>query len=200
MSNTRRVSRITQTAENRLKQVSIAIEAVHHRHNISAILRTADSLGIATVHLITGNFRAARGAARGAERWLTIHKHPSTLHAIAQIQAEGRDIYVADIAKEAFAPSAVPVDRPLCLWFGAEHAGVSPEAIAAAKGVVSLPMHGMAQSLNVSVAAALISSVVSERARARGPSALLSEKEATEQVARWLKREDLLISQIKARD
>ena len=155
MSNTRRISRITQTAENRLKQVSIAIEAVHHRHNISAILRTADSLGIATVHLITGNFRAARGAARGAERWLTIHKHPSTLHAIAQIQAEGRDIYVADIAKEAFAPSAVPVDRPLCLWFGAEHAGVSPEAIAAAKGVVSLPMHGMAQSLNVSVSAAI---------------------------------------------
>ena len=200
MTDSRRVSRIRQTAQNRLKRVSIAIEAVHHRHNISAILRSADSLGIATVHLITGDFRAARGAARGAERWLTIHQHPSTTHAISQIQAEGRDIYVADISEDAFAPSAVPIDQPLCLWFGAEHAGVSPEAIAAAKGVVSLPMHGMAQSLNVSVAAALISSVVSERARALGPSALLSKTEATDQIARWLERDDLLLSQIKARD
>jgi tRNA (guanosine-2'-O-)-methyltransferase len=199
VTNSRRVDRITQTANNRLKRVSIAIEAVHHRHNISAILRTADSLGIATVHLITGDFRAARGAARGAERWLTIHKHPSTLHAISQIHAEGRDIYVADIADDALVPTAVPVNRPLCLWFGAEHAGVSPEAIAASKGTVSLPMHGMAQSLNVSVAAALISSTVSERARALGPDALLSKTEAAAQVARWLEREDLLVTQIKAR-
>lgn len=199
MTSSRRVDRITQTANNRLKRVSIAIEAVHHRHNISAILRTADSLGIATVHLITGDFQAARGAARGAERWLTIHKHPSTLHAISQIHAEGRDIYVADITDDALVPTAVPVNRPLCLWFGAEHAGVSPEAIAASKGTVSLPMHGMAQSLNVSVAAALITSTVSERARALGPEALLSKTEAAGQVARWLEREDLLVTQIKAR-
>jgi tRNA (guanosine-2'-O-)-methyltransferase len=199
VTNSRRVDRITQTANNRLKRVSIAIEAVHHRHNISAILRTADSLGIATVHLITGDFRAARGAARGAERWLTIHKHPSTLHAISQIHGEGRDIYVADIADDALPPTAVPVNRPLCLWFGAEHAGVSPEAIAASKGMVSLPMHGMAQSLNVSVAAALISSTVSERARALGSESLLSKAEAAAQVARWLEREDLLVTQIKAR-
>jgi hypothetical protein len=57
----------------------------------------------------------------------------------------------------------------------------------------------MAQSLNVSVAAALISSTVSERARALGSESLLSKAEAAAQVARWLEREDLLVTQIKAR-
>ena len=67
-------------------------------------------------------------------------------------------------------PEAIPVDRPVCLWFGAELVGVSDAARAAADGVVQLPMMGFAQSLNVSVAAALALRPVADAARRLGPS------------------------------
>jgi tRNA C32,U32 (ribose-2'-O)-methylase TrmJ len=78
----------------------------------------------------------------------------------------------------------------VCLWFGAELAGVSEVARAAADGVVTIPMRGMAQSLNVSVAAALALRPVAERARAL-PGASLAADEIRATLAAWLERDQL---------
>ena len=194
-----RESRIRDAVNQRLSRVSIALEAVYHRHNISAILRTADSLGIGDVHLISGRYRPAKGAGRGAERWLDIHKHRTAVNAIAEIKSQGRALYIADLSENSITPSEVPTNQPLTLWFGAELVGVGQEAREAADGVVSVPMLGLAQSLNVSVAAAMVMQTVALSCRAQGPEALLSAAEKEKLLNRWFAREEKLLSDTAAR-
>lgn len=193
-----RLGRIRRALDARLGRVACAIEAVHHRHNVSAILRTCDALGVHQIHLVEGHFTPTRGAARGAERWLEIHHHTSVDDAVQAITAAGFDIYVADLGDRTLTPEQVPVDRPVCLWFGAELEGVGPEVRAASTGVVQIPMRGLAQSLNVSVAAALALRPVAERARATGPDALLDAETRQRTWRAWVAREETLLATARA--
>jgi tRNA (guanosine-2'-O-)-methyltransferase len=172
----------------RIRHVRCVIEAVYHRHNISAILRTCDALGIHTVHLITDSFRATKGAARGAERWLDVVRHQTPEEAISVLRADGYKIYIADLGNDSVTPEQVPIDAPVCLWFGAELVGVSDAAQAAADGVMTIPMRGFAQSLNVSVAAAIALRPVVERARALGDEALLTPEVRGATWDAWMSR------------
>jgi len=200
MISDRRLDRMRAVLEQRLVHVRCAIEAVHHRHNVSAILRTCDALGVHRVDLVSHErFKVSPGAARGAERWLDLKTHDDPTIAIQNIQADGYRVYVADLSDDAVEPRGVPLDRPACLWFGAEHAGVSEAATAAADGVVMLPMRGFAQSLNVSVAAALVLSQVADRARSLH-DALLSEEERQATLHAWLAREKVVEAHIAARN
>ena len=186
--------------EGRLGLVRCAVEAVYHRHNVSAILRSCDAFGVHHVHLVGGEGPAGTGPARGAERWLALHGHPTTADALAAVREAGCDLWVADLADDAVPPEQVPLDRPVCLWFGAELLGVSPEARAAARGVVGIPMAGMAQSLNVSVAAAVALRPVADRARALGPGARLSDEAGSRTLAAWRARDDATAAAIHALD
>lgn len=195
-----RRQRLAQALDRRIGHVRCAIEAVYHRHNVSAVLRTCDAMGIQHVHLVERHFSASRGPARGAERWLELHHHESPDDAIAAIRAAGCAIYIADLADTSVTPETVPLDRPVCLWFGAELVGVGPEVKAVADGVVTVPMHGLAQSLNISVAAALTMRAVAERARAElGEKALLSKAEHARIWGEWIAREDAMRGGIAAR-
>lgn len=196
----RRRQRIEDALGQRLGWVSCAIEAIYHRHNVSAVLRTADALGIHRVHLVEGKFTPAKGAARGAERWLDLRWDTDPRDTIAAIRAEGRQLWIADLADPPVAPEQIPLDRPVCLWFGAELSGVGPEARAAADGVVTIPMRGFAQSLNISVAAALAMRSVAERARAEhGDRALLPADQRERTLAEWLARDEHMDIGIAAR-
>ena len=188
MGSKARTQRMKHVISQRIRHVRCVIEAVYHRHNISAILRTCDALGIHTVHLITDSFRATKGAARGAERWLNVIRHKTPEEAIEALRSDGYAIYIADLADISVTPEQVPIDTPVCLWFGAELVGVSEAAQAAADGVMTIPMRGFAQSLNVSVAAALALRPVVERARALGDVALLTPEVRDATWAEWMSR------------
>lgn len=194
-----RRQRIRDNLYARLDRVCVAIEAIHHRHNVSAIMRTADALGIHRVHLVEGHFKPSKGAARGAERWLEISHHPTAEAAVKAIRDEGYAIWCADIADDAVEASGVPVDRRVCLWFGAELVGVSEAARERADGVVTVPMRGFAQSLNVSVSAGMVLANVADRARALGREALLSDEDRRAQLSAWFTREDEVMLRIRSR-
>lgn len=186
-----RLERMRHVLEQRIGWVRCALEAVHHRHNVSAALRTCDAMGLHRVHLVEGHFTPARGVARGAERWLDIAWHASAGEALSALREAGCAVYVADLAEDGLAPEEIPLDRPVCLWFGAELAGVSEEARSAADGVMTIPMRGFAQSLNVSVATALAVRAVAERARSElGERALLSEAEKQRTWDRWIEQQE----------
>ncbi len=191
-SSERRLARMRSVLDKRLAHVAVAVEALYHRHNVSAVLRTVDSLGLHRVHLVAGHFKAVRGASRGAEKWLELHHHPDPITAIRAIKASGYRVWAADIAENAVTPEQVPLDTPVCIWMGAELVGVHPDVIAECDGVVSVPMHGFSQSLNVSVAAALTLRPIAERARARGASALLPPEERETLWAQWMDREEAI--------
>lgn len=182
-----------QVLQQRIHWVRCAVEAVYHRHNVSAILRTSDAMGLHHVDLVEGHFKAAKGTARGADRWLDLAHHADAKGAIERIRNDGYDIWIADFSPEGLAPEDVPLDRPVCLWMGAELAGVGPEAQQAATGVITLPMRGFAQSLNVSVASALCIRTLAERARAQhGKAALLSTEERERTWQRWCAQEEAM--------
>lgn len=184
-----RRDKLNKALEQRLSVVRCAVEAVYHRHNISAILRTCDALGLQHVHLVAGNDPPAPAPARGAERWLDLHFHDTPDEAFAALREAGFKVYVADLDEHGVPPEALPLDEPICLWFGAELVGPSPRARELADGVMTLPMRGLAQSLNVSVAAALSLRAVSERVRVeRGDDALLGPTERERVWEAWMER------------
>ncbi len=182
--------RMEEVVTHRLGHLRCAAEALHHRHNVSAVLRTCEALGVHHAHLIGDEFVATRGASRGAERWMAVDRHDTAEEAIAAIKGAGYRLWVADLSDPPTAPEDVPIDEPLCIWVGAEMSGVSEVARAAADGVVTVPMRGFTQSLNVSVAAALTLRPIAERVRALGPRALLPEATQRELLASWLEREE----------
>lgn len=162
----RRRERVERVLGQRLASVVVVVEAVRRRHNTSAILRSAESFGLHEVHLITGDFRPSKGAARGAERWLELHRHPTTTAALSGLKARDFQVWIADPVEGALPPSEVPVDRPIAVLFGSEIRGVSDEARGLADGVLAVPMRGLTESMNVSAAAALVINTLSERRRA----------------------------------
>lgn len=161
----RRTKLALDLLDRRLNGVAVVAEAVHRRHNLSAILRSAEAFGMHEAHLVTHRFVPSKGAAKGAERWLELALHDDTPSLVAHLKARGVRLYVADLAEGAYAPWELPVDQPLAVLFGTELSGVSEEARAAADGVVTIPMMGVTQSLNVSAAAAVTLSHVCARRR-----------------------------------
>ncbi|NOY25197.1 MAG: RNA methyltransferase [Oligoflexia bacterium] len=160
-----RMQRVAAALRRRLASVTVVLEAVHRRHNVSAMLRSAEGFGVHDVHMVTGPFRPSKGAARGAERWLVLHRHDDTGTCLQGLSEQGFRIVVADLDENAWTPDTVPVDRPLAVLFGAEHAGVSDVARRLAEGAVTVPMRGLTESLNVSVAAACVLQRITERRR-----------------------------------
>lgn len=161
-----RQERIEAALARRLGSVVAVAEAVRRRHNASAILRSCEAFGVHEVHLVTGGFQVSPGAARGAERWVLRRRFDTTAASFADLRARGFRVVVADLLPGAFTPEDVPLDRPIAVVFGSEMRGVSPEARATADGAVCIPMHGLTASLNVSVSAAILLRVLSERRRA----------------------------------
>jgi tRNA (guanosine-2'-O-)-methyltransferase len=183
-----RRERVRRVLAGRLASVVVIVESVRRRHNTSAILRTAEAFGLHEVHLVTGVFRPARGASRGAERWLELHRHDEVGPCIAALQARGFRVLIADLADDSFTPENVPVDQPIAILFGSETAGVSDEARALADGVITVPMDGLTESLNVSTAAACLISRVAQRRRAAfGPDLERDRQDAF--YADWVDRE-----------
>lgn len=182
----RRRERVERVLGHRLGSMVVVLEAIRRRHNTSAILRSAEAFGLHEVHLITGDFRPSKGAARGAERWLEIHRHGTTTEALQGLKARGFQIWVADPKDGASEPFTVPVDRPLAVLFGSELSGVSDEARGLADGVLAVPMRGLTESLNVSAAAAMIIYALAERRRALMGGGDLEPERRDAFYQRWL--------------
>lgn len=186
----RRVARVEGMLARRLGSVVVIVEAVRRRHNTSAILRSCEAFGVHEVHLVTGEFRPSKGAARGAERWLELHRHEALTDCIAGLKARGFRVFVADLAEGAMSPDEVPVDAPVAVLFGSELTGVSEDARALADGVVSVPMRGLTESLNVGSAAACTIFRLAERRRALAGGGDLAPERQQAFLAAWRQAEE----------
>lgn len=190
MAHARR-ARIEQALSQRMGSVVAVMEAVHRRHNASAIIRSCEAFGVHECHMVTGRFRPSKGASRGAERWIDLHRHVELGPCVAQLRERGFKIYVADLADDAHTPDSVPVDGPLAVIFGAELVGISDEARALADGAIQVPMRGLTESLNVAAAAACTLFRVAERRRAQVGGGDLGADVQADFLRRWVAREEV---------
>jgi len=121
------------------------------------------------VHAVIGDedYRSYRGTAASANRWVEVERHVSLLPVLNSLRSEGFQLVAAHLDADATDYRAIDYTRPTALVMGAEIEGVSPEGRALADHCVTVPMLGMVESLNVSVATAtLLAEARQQRERA----------------------------------
>ncbi len=150
--------RIEEVLRRRQPDLTVLLENVHKPHNLSAILRTCDAVGVLEAHAVnpTGGVPTYNETSGGSHKWVYLRVHPDTPRAIAHLKAQGFRIYATALREGAEDFRAVDYTAPTAVILGAEKWGVSEEALGLADGIIHIPMLGMVQSLNVSVAAAVI--------------------------------------------
>jgi tRNA (guanosine-2'-O-)-methyltransferase len=134
------------------------MEHVNKPHNFSAILRNCDSVGVLEAHVIppkTG-IPLSNHTSAGAAKWIRVHEHATVQDAVGQLHHMGFRVLAAHPGPGAVDYREVDFTTPVAIMVGAELEGLSQEGLALADETLSIPMVGMARSLNVSVATALL--------------------------------------------
>ncbi len=143
---------------HRQPDLTVIMDNVNKAHNLSAIIRSCDGVGIGELHAISyrQSIYTEQNAAAGASKWLTLNLHASIASAYRAISKYGMQILVATGKEGARDFREIDYTRPTALVVGAEWDGISEEAIQGADYAITVPMLGMVESLNVSVATAVI--------------------------------------------
>jgi tRNA (guanosine-2'-O-)-methyltransferase len=154
-----RRERITSVLNHRQPDLTVVMENVHDPHNISAVMRTCDSVGIQDIYILNTvigrHKKFGKKSSASAAGWLTIHHYTDTAECFADLRKKYDKIYATHLGTESHSLYELDLTTPVALVFGNEHAGVTEEALKLCDGNFIIPQVGMVQSLNISVACAV---------------------------------------------
>ena len=151
-----RREKIERVAQGRCFNISVVLESIYDRGNISAVMRTAEGLGFSNFHIIETfeKFKNANRVTQGADKWVESKKWKSSTEFIQF--AKQNKIRICVTSLDAAKPiHEIDFSTPLALVLGNEKDGVSKEMLEMADERVIIPMPGFVQSFNISVAGAL---------------------------------------------
>jgi tRNA (guanosine-2'-O-)-methyltransferase len=153
-----RFARLKAVLDRRQPDLTVLAEDVHKSHNISAIVRTCDAVGVLELHAVSpgGEFPRHRMISGGSRKWLRTRVHADVGTAIGALRAAGFRVAAAHLSADAIDYRRWDFTQPTALLLGSELVGVSPQAATLADAHVTVPMRGHVASLNVSVAAAIL--------------------------------------------
>ena len=184
----RRREKILSVLRQRQPNLTIVMEDIHDPHNVSAVLRSADAVGIVEVQLVYVNEkfpRLGKKSSASATKWVKRRAFTSVEACYNKLHEEGFTIYASHLGKKSSSIYELDLTKKIALVFGNEHRGVSEEAAERADGNFQIPMAGMIQSLNVSVACAVSVYEVFRQRQASGSRAMLSLEEIDRFFAEW---------------
>ena len=188
-----RKQRIIETARLRQPDLTVFMERVHKPHNFAAVLRTCDAVGVMHAHAVPGEngLPALSNTAQGAQRWVGLTRHADTASGLAELSGEGFNCVAAHFSDRAVDYREIDYTRPTAVVLGTEKFGISDDAARHCDEHVVIPMHGMTQSLNVSVACALILYEAERQRSQAGMYAGHDPEQApwSELVERWIARD-----------
>lgn len=153
-----RFSKLKAVLLKRQPDLTVLAEGVHKSHNVSAVLRTCDAVGVHRLHAVTpeGEVERRHMLSGGASRWVDVVVHRDIETAVAALKTGGWRLAAAHSSPEAVDFREIDYTRRTAIILGTELYGPSEHALRAADVAIRVPMHGMVESLNVSVAAAVI--------------------------------------------
>lgn len=152
-----RFAKLQHALDRRQPDLTVFMDSVNKPHNFSAIVRTADAVGIQRLHAASaGDTLRHHLMADGTKHWVAVTLHRSTKAALAALRAEGWRLVAAHGGDKTRDYREVDYTAKVALMVGAELVGLSDAAIAAADDHIAIPMHGLGASLNVSVAVGVI--------------------------------------------
>jgi tRNA (guanosine-2'-O-)-methyltransferase len=158
MTNERR-NKIQNVLSKRQNDLTVVLENVFDPHNISAVMRSCDAVGIQEIYVLTTKIpRHEKWGVRSsssADKWLTVHQFTDTAACFSAIRSKYDRILTTHLSSDAVSLYETDLTQKVALVFGNEHAGISEEILALADGNFIIPQVGMIQSLNISVACAV---------------------------------------------
>ena len=174
-----RYARIRQLLRLRQPSLTLCLEQLNKPHNVSAIVRSCDAVGVHEMHAVWDKRpRMRKGTAMGSEHWVAVKDHASIENAVSHLKKQKMQILVTNLSPNAVDFRDIDYTLPTAIILGQEKHGVTEAAIALSDQDIAVPMVGMVQSLNVSVAAALI---LYEAQRQRQISGMYATQQLSEQ-------------------
>lgn len=138
------------------------LENVHDHHNIGAVLRSCDSVGIHEIFVLYNEpqlqkeyLELGKRTTAGTRKWLDVHYYTDTEACFSAVRERYDHIYATHLSRSAKSLYDLDLTRRVALMFGNEMLGLSDEAMQHADGNFIIPQMGMAESLNISVACAV---------------------------------------------
>jgi len=154
-----RRERLLSVLRKRQPDLTVVLENVFDPHNISAVMRTCDAVGIQELYVLTNKIpKHKKWGARSsssAAKWLTVHQYEDAKQCFADVRKKYEKIYTTHLSSNAVSLYEINFTGSVALVFGNEHNGVSEEIRAMADGNFLIPQMGIIQSLNISVACAV---------------------------------------------
>lgn len=154
-----RFDRLTSVLNKRQPDLTVVLENVFDPHNIGAVMRTADAVGIQDIFILNNKIPPHRkwGAksSSSAAKWLTVHQYTDAAACFAELRKRYKKIYTTHLSTDAVGLHELDLTEPVALVFGNEHSGISDDIIAMADGNFIIPQVGIIKSLNISVACAV---------------------------------------------
>ena len=154
----RRFKRIKSVLNKRIQNLTVLVEGVSKPHNLSAILRTCDAAGVFEANFICkkNQIQTFNSTAQGSQKWVKLNNHSSSIEAAKTLKKKGFKLFGTTLNKNSIDYRKLDFTQNTCIVLGAEKWGLSEELIAEVDECIYIPMSGMVQSLNVSVAASIL--------------------------------------------
>ncbi len=154
-----RREKLTNVLAKRQPDITVVLENVFDPHNISAVMRTCDAIGVQDIFILTNRIpRHKKWGSRSsssAAKWLTIHQYEDAGECFAALRKRYSRILTTHLSSDAVSLHDIDFTESIALIFGNEHSGVSDEIRAMADGNFIIPQVGIIRSLNISVACAV---------------------------------------------
>lgn len=154
-----RREKLTGVLNKRQNDITVVLENVYDPHNISAVMRTCDAVGVQEIFVLNTKIPPHRkwGAksSSSAAKWLTVRQFENAKECFAELRQNYAHIFTTHLSSDAIGLYSIDMTQPVALVFGNEHSGVSEEIRAMADGNFIIPQVGIIRSLNISVACAV---------------------------------------------
>ena len=154
-----RRQRLNSVLDKRQGNITVVLENVSDPHNISAVMRTCDAVGVQDIYIL--NTKIPRHKKWGAKssssaaKWLTVHQYENAEECFSSLRKRYSTILTTHLSSDAISLHNIDLAQSIALVFGNEHSGVSDEIRALADGNFIIPQVGIIRSLNISVACAV---------------------------------------------
>jgi tRNA (guanosine-2'-O-)-methyltransferase len=189
----RRREKMLAVLRRRQPGLTVVMEDIHDPHNVSAMLRSADAVGVMEVQLLYSSEsfpKLGKKSSASASKWIRRRSFTSVRACYEALRAEGFTICATHLGRRSSSLYDLDLTGKTALVFGNEHRGVSEEAASLADVNFQIPMMGMIQSLNVSVACAVTLYEAHRQRRLAGiyDTPQLSQRQIAAEMKRWAER------------
>ena len=187
-----------QTFKNVLSQrtrhFTVVLEDIYQAHNASAVVRTCDIFGVQDIHAIENKYtnKVSRHVAKGSQKWLNIKRYredgDNTTACLNHLKKEGYQIIGTTPHNNSCMLQEFDITKKSAFVFGVEAEGISEIVKHNADGFLKIPMVGFTESLNISVAAAIILQDVTTKLRESTINWQLTDQEKKVLYFDWVKK------------